>query len=259
MQQCKLYGTEGFNIDRATMMSLTLCKLCKLVALALALPRALSLQPTRRQLLELAPAAALLAPRPALADMAPGFAIVDSVNIASNPAASKSRDAMNGNVLFGQDFYFKYGRSAPFLQDASSPLPDNGAMPFTRVQQRYEQYSKYATRVQAGIDAFAAVEGQIKAGDWAKVDATSPAFALRTLGLLANGLMASENTSPANVVFLTRWYVNEVYLDLGDVAKAKDKKDALASWARGKGALNSALIILNKEISPKVGAQFATL
>ena len=127
------------------------------------------------------------------------------------------------------------------------------------MQQRYEQYSKYATRVQAGIDAFAAVEGQIKAGDWAKVDATSPAFALRTLGLLANGLMASENTSPANVVFLTRWYINEVYLDLGDVAKAKDKKDALASWARGKGALNSALIILNKEISPKVGAQFATL
>ena len=241
------------------MITLTKCKLCKLVALALALPRALSLQPTRRQLLELAPAAALLAPRPALADMAPGFAIVDSVNIASNPAASKSRDAMNGNVLFGQDFYFKYGRSAPFLQDASSPLPDNGAMPFTRMQQRYEQYSKYATRCQAGIDAFAAVEGQIKAGDWAKVDATSPAFALRTLGLLANGLMASENTSPANVVFLTRWYINEVYLDLGDVAKAKDKKDALASWARGKGALNSALIILNKEISPKVGAQFATL
>ena len=142
---------------------------------------------------------------------------------------------------------------------ATAAESDNGAMPFTRVQQRYEQYSKYATRCQAGIDAFAAVEGQIKAGDWAKVDATSPAFALRTLGLLANGLMASENTSPANVVFLTRWYVNEVYLDLGDVAKAKDKKDALASWARGKGALNSALIILNKEISPKVGAQFATL
>ncbi|KAH8076067.1 phosphatidylinositol kinase [Aureococcus anophagefferens] len=181
------------------MMTLTPCKLCKLVALALALPRALSLQPTRRQLLELAPAAALLAPRPALADMAPGFAIVDSVNIASNPAASKSRDAMNGNVLFGQDFYFKYGRSAPFLQDASSPLPDNGAMPFTRVQQRYEQYSKYATRCQAGIDAFAAVEGQIKAGDWAKVDATSPAFALRTPPPNGHGLRTRRRRTHALV------------------------------------------------------------
>ena len=63
---------------------------------------------------------------------------VETKNMASNPDASLSRDPMNSNVLFSQDFYFKYGRSPPFLQDATSEIPDGGAVPFTRVQQRYD-------------------------------------------------------------------------------------------------------------------------
>ena len=45
-------------------------------------------------------------------------------------------------------------------------------------------------------------------------------------------------------------------LDIGDVAKAADKAQAAAAWERGRKAINSALIVLNKEISPKVGEQF---
>ena len=255
-QRCSLALLEA---SQSTMSRLLLALLAPAAALRQA-PRPFAA--TRRQIFDGAAAssmAALLAPVAARAELAPGFAIVDKVAIDSNPEASKSRDPMNGNVLFGQDFYFKYGRSAPFLQSAETPLPDNGAMPFTRIQQRYEAYQKYAPRVEGLIDAYKGVEGQIKAGKWSAVDAAAPAFPLRALGLLANGLMASENTSPSNVLFLTRWYINEVYLDLGDVAKAKDQAAALAAFKRGRNALNSALIILNKEISPKVGAQFATL
>lgn len=160
---------------------------------------------------------------------------------------------------FGQDFYFKYGRSAPFLADASTPLPDNNAMPFTRVQQRYEAYNKYVPRVIAGIRAFTDLKGDIKAGTWKTIQKDDPKYAARPMGLLANGLMASENTSPANVLFLTRWYINEFYLDIGDIAKAPTADEAMKSWNRGRNALNSVIIILNKNINAKVGDQLPTI
>ena len=197
-----------------------------------------------------------LAPQVASADgVGPGM-FVETKNIASNPDASRSRDPMNSNVLFSQDFYFKYGRSPPFLQDATSEIPDGGAVPFTRVQQRYEAYGKYAARVLAGVEAFRALKGAVDDGSWATAAADDTKYNLRAVGLLANGLMASENNGPGNVLFLTRWYVNECALDIGDVAKAADKAQAAAAWERGRKAINSALIVLNKEISPKVGEQF---
>ena len=201
-------------------------------------------------------AIASLAPQVASADgVGPGM-FVEAKNIASNPDASRSRDPMNSNVLFSQDFYFKYGRSPPFLQDATSEIPDGGAVPFTRVQQRYEAYGKYAARVLAGVEAFRALKGAVDNGSWATAAADDTKYNLRAVGLLANGLMASENNGPGNVLFLTRWYVNECALDIGDVAKAADKAQAAAAWERGRKAINSALIVLNKEISPKVGEQF---
>ena len=150
-----------------------------------------------------------LAPQVASADgVGPGM-FVETKNIASNPDASLSRDPMNSNVLFSQDFYFKYGRSPPFLQDATSEIPDGGAVPFTRVQQRYEAYGKYAARVLAGVEAFRALKGAVDNGSWATVASDDTKYNLRAMGLLANGLMASENNGPGNVLFLTRWYVNE--------------------------------------------------
>ena len=185
-----------------------------------------------------------LAPQVASADgVGPGM-FVETKNMASNPDASLSRDPMNSNVLFSQDFYFKYGRSPPFLQDATSEIPDGGAVPFTRVQQRYEAYGKYAARVLAGVEAFRALKGAVDNGSWATVASDDTKYNLRAMGLLANGLMASENNGPGNVLFLTRWYVNECALDIGDVAKAADKGQAAAAWERGRKAINSALIVL---------------
>ena len=189
-------------------------------------------------------AAVTLAPKDARADgVGPGM-FVETKNMASNPDASLSRDPMNSNVLFSQDFYFKYGRSPPFLQDATSEIPDGGAVPFTRVQQRYEAYGKYAARVLAGVEAFRALKGAVDNGSWATVASDDTKYNLRAMGLLANGLMASENNGPGNVLFLTRWYVNECALDIGDVAKAADKGQAAAAWERGRKAINSALIVL---------------
>ena len=190
-------------------------------------------------------AAVTLAPKDArAAGVGPGM-FVETKNMASNPDASLSRDPMNSNVLFSQDFYFKYGRSPPFLVDASSEIPDGGAVPFTRVQQRYEAYGKYAARVLAGVEAFRALKGAVDNGSWATVASDDTKYNLRAMGLLANGLMASENNGPGNVLFLTRWYVNECALDIGDVAKAADKAQAAAAWERGRKAINSALIVLH--------------
>mmetsp|Transcript_10177 Transcript_10177/g.31388 ORF Transcript_10177/g.31388 Transcript_10177/m.31388 type:complete len:236 (+) Transcript_10177:386-1093(+) len=218
--------------------------------------RAAALEPTRRRWCAGA-ASTLFAPAAARADLAPGFAVVDAVNLKSNPDASPSRDPLNKNVLFGQDFYFKFGRAPPFLADADAPLPDNGAVPFTRVQQRYEAYGKYGARVLSGVEAFKSLRGAIDAGAWSVAADDDAKYALRAMGLLANGLMASENAGPGNVLFLTRWYVNEVALDIGDIAKATDKAEAKRSWERGRKALNSALVVINKEINPKVGEPFA--
>ena len=231
----------------------------RLVLLCTAALTAAALKPaiTRRGWFASAAGAAVtLAPKDARADgVGPGM-FVETKNMASNPDASLSRDPMNSNVLFSQDFYFKYGRSPPFLVDATSEIPDGGAVPFTRVQQRYEAYGKYAARVLAGVEAFRALKGAVDNGSWASVASDDTKYNLRAMGLLANGLMASENNGPGNVLFLTRWYVNECALDIGDVAKAADKAQAAAAWERGRKAINSALIVLNKEISPKVGEQF---
>merc|ERR1719424_993228 len=134
--------------------------------------RALTLAPRRFVLggASAAAAATVLGPQRARAD--PAAFLVGGLDTDVNPLASLSRDPMNSNVLFGQDFYFKYGRAAPFLDDATTPLP--GEMPFTRVQQRYDAYAKYAGRVVAAVAAFKAVEGEIAAGDWARVDAADP-------------------------------------------------------------------------------------
>lgn len=201
-------------------------------------------------------AAALTSLAPTLARaLGPGD-LVETKGMLANPDASPSRDPMNGNVVFGQDFYFKYGRAPPFLVDATSEIPDGGAVPFTRVQQRYENYGKYAARINVGVEAFRKLKGAIDCGDGAVQAADDAQFNLRAMGLLANGMMASENNGPGNVLFLTRWYINEAALNIGDVAKASDKKQAQAAWERGRKAINSALIVLNKEISPKIGDQF---
>lgn len=77
---------------------------------------------------------------------------------------------------------------------------------------------------------------------------------------MANSFLASENTGTTNELFLSRWYINEINLDIGDVCnKAQSKEEALQSYQAAKTALNSYLSMINRVISSKVGDKFAYL
>jgi len=187
------------------------------------------------------------ASRAVAANFTPGGTLVDRPTgvTVGNPEANANRASDNTNVLFQQDYYFKFGAAAPWITEANrADFPTT--MPFTRVQQRYDAYQKYASRVRAGLQAVA---------DWDlngdKPNADSSQFALRAAGLFANSMCASENTGTTNELFLARWYVNEIYLSLQNFDKQSKRSAILAA--------NSYLNMMNRVISPKVGDKLELL
>jgi len=168
---------------------------------------------------------------------APGGTLVDyEVGIqVGNPDASPSRKVDNSNVPFNQDYYYKFGTAPAW--DASPPQ-----MPFTPSQQRYDAMKKYRDRVLRGVGLIADMRGTIEGGEMdSLLPADAPEYSIRPMGLLANALLASENTGTTNELLLARWYINEVYLDLQDVVnEAGSSKDAaLISHKRLVRAVNS--------------------
>ena len=188
---------------------------------------------------------------------APGGTLVDyEVGVtASNPQASKSRRADNSNVVFNQDYYFKFGTAAPWIENGSTEFPKT--MPFTPSQQRYDTMKKYRERVQRGINLIADIGEAVRNGNYASIqDGTAPEYSIRPMGLLANGFLASENTGTTNELLLSRWYINEMYLDINDIKGASSKEEAMKSYDALTKALNSYLGLLNRVITSKVGDKF---
>ena len=73
-------------------------------------------------------------------------------------------------------------------------------------------------------EALVALEADINNGNFASIaPADDPKYALRPLGLMANGFMASENTGTTNELLLARWYINEIYLRISDMKNATSK------------------------------------
>lgn len=222
---------------------------------------------TRRSLLSAGLAPSLLAlplslasPPAALADFAPGGTLLDrEVSIAyGNPEASPSRRSDNSNVLFSQDNYYKFGAAAPWIEPGSVEFPKS--MPFVRTQQRYDALKKYGARADAARDLIGTIGGAKSAGD--VPDRTDPAYNLRALGLLANAFLASENTGTTNELMLARWYVNEMYLRIGDYRDALERGDggeAKKAYACLVKGTNSYLTLLNRSITSKVGDPFGYL
>jgi len=88
---------------------------------------------------------------------------------------------------------------------------------------------------------------------------TDPVYQLRALGLLANSFLASENIGTTNELMLARWYINEMYLRIGDYRSALEKgdaKEAKLCYGYLIKASNSYLSLLNRSITSKVGDQF---
>jgi hypothetical protein len=172
-----------------------------------------------------------------------------------NPLASKSRKPDNSNVIFSQDYYYKFGTAPKYIANGSTEFPKT--MPFTSSQQRYDTMKKYRDRVQRGIDLVVQLAENIEKGDYPNIpDATAPEYSIRPMGLLANGFLASENTGTTNELLLARWYINEVYLDVSDIKAASSKEEALLAHAAALKALNSFLGMINRVTSTKVGEPF---
>lgn len=216
----------------------------------------------RRKMLQVTVAGvATLIPRFAWADFTPGGTLVErEVGVTvGNPEASSSRKADNSNVIFTQDNYFKFGQAAPWITPGSMEFPKT--MPFTTSQQRYDALKKYGERVKRGLQVIDSLGAIIETGDDYANSITDPSvltdvYALRPMGLLANGFMASENTGTTNELLLARWYINEIYLDLGDMRTARSKTEAMSSHKAAKKAVNSYLTMLNRVITSKVGDKF---
>ena len=68
--------------------------------------------------------------------------------------------------------------------------------------------------------------------------------------------MGSENTGTTNELLLARWYINEIYLRLGDIKTASGQKEAEIALDAAKKAVNSYLAMLNRVITNKVGSKF---
>ena len=199
----------------------------------------------------------LLSIQPANADFAPGGTLLDrTVSVTfGNSEASPSRKSDNSNVLFNQDNYYKFGAAAQWIEPGNTDFPKT--MPFVLSQQRYEALKKYGSRVKSAVDEIVAIGNAASPADIP--DATDPVYQLRALGLLANSFLASENTGTTNELMLSRWYINEVYLRIGDTKSALEKGDANEAklcYSYVKKAMNSFLTMMNRQITTKVGDPF---
>ncbi len=220
---------------------------------------------TRRQVFPTILGTGLLVPlfvptSPAQAEgksFAPGGTLVDyEVGVTvGNLQASASRKPDNSNVIFSQDYYYKFGTAPPWIEPGTTEFPKT--MPFTPSQQRYDAMKKYRERVQRGVDLIASLGEVIAKGDYATIsDSTAPEYSIRPMGLLANNFLASENTGTTNELLLARWYINEINLDIDDIKNASSKVEAAKAHRAAMNALNSFLGMLNRVITPKVGDKF---
>ncbi len=221
----------------------------------------LSQQFTRRSLLSIGVASTtfttLLSPLIANADFAPGGTLLDrEVSIFyGNPDASPSRAPNNSNVLFNQDNYYKFGSAAQWIEPGTTDFPKT--MPFTPSQQRYDALKKYGARIQSAVGTIQQIGGATSSSG--VPEQTDPIYQLRPLGLLANNFLASENTGTTNELMLARWYINEMYLRIGDYRNALEKgdgKEAKSCYGYLVKATNSYLTLLNRSITSKVGDPF---
>lgn len=203
-------------------------------------------------------------PASAESQFTPGGTLVDrelGVQV-GNSEASPSRSPNNSNVLFSQDQYFKFGVAAPWIEPGSTEFPKQ--MPFVLSQQRYDTLKKYGAKVMLGVKAIEELGDVIRSTPVEELrnkilPPDAPEYYLRPMGLLANGFLASENTGTTNELFLSRWYINEIYLDIGDMRNSKSREEALTSYEAAKKAINSYYGMLNRVITAKVGDKFELL
>jgi hypothetical protein len=195
-------------------------------------------------------------------EFTPGGTLVDrAVGVSvGNSQASTSRKVDNSNVLFVQDYYFKFGTAAQWIAPDSTDFPAT-TMPFVRVQQRYDGLKKYGERITRGLAEIAALKQiEVKLLSDIANPVAADVYQLRPMGLLANTFLASENTGTTNELLLARWYINEMYLLINDMRNAPSVDVAQEQvYPALCSAVNSYLTLMNRVITSKVGDKFSYL
>lgn len=176
----------------------------------------------------------------------------------NNPEASPSRKFDNSNVIFSQDYYYKFGTGAQWIPPGSTEFPKT--MPFVTSQQRYDALKKYGSKIISSCNFLTTeFKDALSKNDYSNTipdPSTSTSYSLRSFGLLANNFLASENTGTTNELLLARYYINEVYLHILDIRSCDSSDAALVYYGQLKDAMNSYLTLMNRVISSKVGDKF---
>jgi hypothetical protein len=189
---------------------------------------------------------------------APGGTLVDYKvgTTVGNVDANTRRRSDNSNVVFNQDYYYKFGTAPQFIKEGEIDFPK--IMPVTLSQQRNDTMKKYRERVQRGIDIIQYdIKELIDKDEWSNIpDGDAPEYSIRPMGLMANGFLNSESSGTTNELLLARWYINEIYLDVIVIKSSSSKSNALIAYDSTMKAMNSYLNLLNRVLIPKVGDPF---
>jgi hypothetical protein len=197
-------------------------------------------------------------PKAGVAEFTPGGSLITDKEIGilvNNQEASPTRKYDNSNVLFDKDYYYKFGTAVPFIEPpGNTDFPKT--MPFTKSQQRYDALKKYRDRIFAGLEYIKSLESVPSASDIPDPKSSDDIYRLRAMGLLANALLASDNSGLPNEVFLSRWYINEVYLRIDEMRSTDDASIRKQIYPLLKKAVNSYLTLMNRVTTAKVGEPF---
>jgi energy-converting hydrogenase Eha subunit A len=209
------------------------------------------------------------------AEFAPGGTLISDKAIGilvNNPNASPQRKYDNRNVLFDKDYYYKFGTGIQYIEPpGNTAFPKT--MPFTKSQQRYDALKKYRERITSALQLLQSLPKTTTSSTSTTTNMADPkgkedVYQLRAMGLLANGLLASDNNGLPNEVFVARYYINEIYLRLDELyttsrsgSSSSGTNDDENSQQRLiyqciEKATNSYLTLMNRAITPKVGEPF---
>ena len=208
------------------------------------------------------------------AEFAPGGTLISDKAIGilvNNPNASPQRKYDNSNVLFDKDYYYKFGTGIQYIEPpGNTAFPKT--MPFTKSQQRYDALKKYRERITSALQLLQSLPKTTTSTtttNMADPKGKEDVYQLRAMGLLANGLLASDNNGLPNEVFVARYYINEIYLRLDELYTTSRSSGSSSSGTNDdensqqrliyqciEKATNSYLTLMNRAITPKVGEPF---
>ena len=82
---------------------------------------------------------------------------------------------------------------------------------------------------------------------------------LRRAVLLGNALLISANYGTSNEALVARFYANEAFFAVGELATAVRRGDgpaARSAWLLARDSWNSLLAVENRAVASKVGTKF---